>query len=171
MKTSVFQTALAFLLLTAKKRPSAGQTGPHKDKQLTPHASEGKKKKTRIHTSSPVTIWIHTSLAVSIFPDIHCIHSPEALTIFLSLLSIPLSSSLLFNLPPCKWGIISFSIFPRSSPLLPYSTSIISPPRLAYWLARGIREGHAFSLMSVRVHAEGERKAASNGERPGAGEG
>lgn len=74
-----------------------------------------------------------------------------------------------FYLPPsshlfsCKWDIISPSLFPRSH-RLPYSTSIISPPRPSYTSARGKTGNHggrAFPLTSPRARTKGERKAAS----------
>lgn len=88
-----------------------------------------------------------------------------ALAFFLSVLNTSLSSSPLFHLSSSKWGIISFSIFPRSSPLLPYSTSIIPPPCHSYW---SVREESRRTCLFINV-SEGSghwrRERSSEGGR------
>ena len=146
MKTSVFQNSPCNPSSPCTQRPSAGLKGRRKDKQLTPDAGGGEKRKV-IHTSRPFTILflilkaLHMVILVRVSISQTFITSiplrlHAALAFFLSVLNTSLSSSLLFHLSSSKWGIISFSIFPRSCPLLPYSTSIIPPSRRSYWSGR-----------------------------------
>lgn len=140
MKTLFFQNSPGIPSSLHTQRPSAGPNGPHKDRLLTPYASEEEENTNSYkfhflnmdphnydfehHTflGNVVCISIFQTLTISIPP------LPAALTILVSVSNVPLSSSPLFHLSSAKWGIISLSIFPCSSPLLPYSTSNTSPP-------------------------------------------
>lgn len=87
---------------------------------------------------------------------------------FLKLSLLPLSyKSLFFSLTlfhlSSSAHYLSFLI---PSPLVPYSTSITSPLVSHIGSGRGNCEGHAFSITSVKVHAEGDGNKAM-GRRKG----
>lgn len=157
---SIFQNSPCISSPVCIQRPSAGQNGTHKDKQLTTYVSEEEKKsysqKFPFHNMDPHHFGFNLKSTAQWYSFIFSRHSLFIVILilvhaFLSVLNVPLSTYL------------PISAFISCPSLLQSSLHLVSH---TLWRGKN-HKGHAFSLTSLRVHTKGEKKRRAVGRRKG----